>query len=126
MADKKPANEPADFDFGSREVEQPFTFKLNGETYQAARTLPAGITDAVLSIRGLPRGEQADMLRRMLDAFLLPESAKRFMERCWDPENPITDEQRRAVFAKLMELYSNRPTAPASPSSPRVDAGSAT
>lgn len=112
-------------DFSRKEDPPPIEFTLDGDTFQAAAVLPAGITEALITMKGADTPTRLDILARMVDAFLLPESAKLFNERCWSSERPITDEQKRDVIAWLLERWhGQRPTTPASPSSPRVPAGS--
>lgn len=92
----------------------PVRFKIDGDIFEAAAALPAGVSHDFALMQSLEAAEQVVLLGHILESFLLPESAARFASRLRDPVQPITNEQVGQVIKWLVEHYTGRPTEPAS------------
>jgi hypothetical protein len=91
---------------------------MDGDTFTAARDLPAIVVKKLVTFDNKTMPEQVAIVMDMLDMILTEESAERFAARMSSAENPISVPQIISLMSELLEVYGLRPTTPLSTSAP--------
>jgi hypothetical protein len=91
---------------------------MDGDTFTAARDLPANVVKKLVSFESKTMPEQVEVVMDMLDLILIEESATRFAARMSSADNPISVNQIISLMNDLLEVYGLRPTTPLSTSAP--------
>jgi hypothetical protein len=103
-------------DFSSKKP--PYVFTMDGDTFTAARDLPAVVIKKLVTFQDKTMPEQVAVVMDMLDMILIEESAQRFATRMSSADNPISVSQIIELMNDLLEVYGLRPTTPLSTSAP--------
>lgn len=122
------AMEPTKFMVGDEEIfdfsstTKPHKFRIDGDTFEAIRELPALTAMEFGQYANTLDGsndlkEQAEAVTRMFRMVLTKESGELFISRLSDVDNPIGAKQMNGIMMWLMEKYGFRPTAPSEDSS---------
>ncbi len=102
---------------------KPVRFRIDGDLFQAAPALPAGVAfefaelAGQLQEQGRDRVAEARAAMGLFEKILYPDSYRRFTERMHSIEEPIDPGQLFMVVSGLMARYGLRPTEPSADSS---------
>lgn len=102
-------------------------FRVDDDVFEAVAEIPVEVALAfadrahVLENGTATVDQQVEVVRSLLRALLLPESAKRFLERLSDQRDPIGFQRFNQVVTWLFEEYGLRPTPSDSAFSPGSD-----
>lgn len=106
-----------DFTSSSKEIK----FKVDDDVFECIKAIPA---KSILEFSGLidslqqnDMGRAGELFDKLFTLVLKEESAKKFLARLEDKDNPITVNQIKDIIKYVLEEYSLRPTNPSENSS---------
>lgn len=108
---------------------EPVRFRVNGEDFEAVAELPVftalELADRLTTLDDpdAPLDDRAEVIRELLRALLVPESAARFDARLSDRARPIGAVTFQRVLSWLLARYGAGSTSTTPPVTPEVDRG---